>query len=93
MKRKTFSILFFLRKNKLLKNGEAPICMRITVDGGSSEIQIKRSVPVKHWNQAKECSKGKDLMATELNVYLETVRAKILQIYRELEEEGKDINS
>jgi hypothetical protein len=32
MKRKTFKILFFLKKSKLLKNGEAPICMRITRD-------------------------------------------------------------
>jgi len=29
MKRKTFNVLFFIRKNKLLKNGEAPICCRI----------------------------------------------------------------
>lgn len=29
MARKSFSVLFFIKKGKLLKNGEAPVCMRI----------------------------------------------------------------
>ena len=29
MQRNYFTVLFFLKKSKLLKNGEAPICMRI----------------------------------------------------------------
>ena len=29
MARKSFSVLFFIKKCKLLKNGEAPVCMRI----------------------------------------------------------------
>ncbi len=33
MKRSSFNVLFFLKKTKLLKNGEASVCMRITVDG------------------------------------------------------------
>lgn len=33
MARKSFSVLFFIKKAKLLKNGEAPVCMRITVNG------------------------------------------------------------
>ena len=28
-----FSILFFIRRTRLLKNGEAPISLRITMDG------------------------------------------------------------
>ena len=33
MQRNYFTVLFFLKKSKLLKNGEAPICMRITING------------------------------------------------------------
>ncbi len=69
-RRTTFSVLFYIKKQKLLKNGEAPICMRITVNKQKAEIMIKRSVPVELWNQAKECSKGKDRAATELNYYI-----------------------
>lgn len=54
---------------------------------------IKRSIPVDLWNQKKECSKGKDHAATELNHYINTVRAKILQIHRELEIDNKTITA
>lgn len=32
MKQKSFHILFFVKKNKIKANGEAPIAFRITVD-------------------------------------------------------------
>ena len=57
MARKSFSVLFFIKKGKLLKNGEAPVCMRITVNGCMVDISIKRSCPVNLWNQAKENSR------------------------------------
>lgn len=91
MRRKSFSILFFLRKGKLLKNGQAPICMRITVDKRNCDILIRRSIPIDQWNQTKECAKGKNHTADELNLYIESVRAKVLRIHRELEMDGKAI--
>ncbi|MBT9898398.1 tyrosine-type recombinase/integrase [Bacteroides thetaiotaomicron] len=91
MARKSFSVLFFIKKGKLLKNGEAPVCMRITVNGCMVDISIKRSCPVNLWNQAKENSKGKDRMSVELNHYIEITRSRIHQIYRELETSGKAI--
>ena len=93
VKRNTLSVLFIIKKSKLLKNGEAPICMRITVNKRVAEVMIKRSIPVDLWNQKKECSKGKDRAATELNHYINTVRAKILQIHRELEIDNKTITA
>ena len=55
MQRNYFSILFWIKKTKLLKNGEAPICMRITVNGKRAEIQIKRSVEINKWNAQRAC--------------------------------------
>ena len=91
MARKTFNVLFFIKKARLLKNGEAPVCMRITVNGCMVDVLVKRSCPVNLWNQAKENSKGKDRMSVELNHYLEITRSRIHQIYRELESTGKTI--
>lgn len=54
VKRNTLSVLFIIKKAKLLKNGEAPICMRITVNKRVAEVMIKRSIPVDLWNQKKE---------------------------------------
>lgn len=59
-KRSTLNVLFIIKKSKLLKNGEAPICMRITVNKQIAEVAVKRSIPVDLWNQKKECSKGND---------------------------------
>ena len=91
--RTTFNVLFILKKAKLLKNGEAPISMRITVNGRIVEIMVKRSIPIEQWNQSKECSKGKDHKSKELNHYLETVKARICQIQRELEIDGKPVTA
>ena len=93
VKRNTLSVLFIIKKSKLLKNGEAPVCMRITVNKRVAEVMIKRSIPVDLWNQKKECSKGKDRVAIELNHYINTVRAKVLQIHRELEIDNKPITA
>ena len=92
-KRTAVNVLFIIKKSKLLKNGDAPICMRITVNKQIAEISIKRSISVDLWNQQKECSKGKDRIAIELNRYIGTIRAKILQIHRELETDGKTITA
>ena len=93
MERNYFSILFFIKRTKLLKNGEAPICLRITVNGKRAEVQIKRSVEVNKWNNQKECAIGRDNKTLELKHYLETVRTKILRIHRQLEQDNKPITA
>lgn len=93
MDRNYFSILFFIKKSKLLKNGEAPICLRITINGQRAEVQIKRSIEISQWNSNKECAIGKERKHQELNHYLETVRTKVLRIHRELEQDGKPITA
>ncbi len=93
MKRKTFTVLFFIKKDKLLKNGEAPVRMRITIDKRSVDISIKRSCPPNFWNQSKENSRGKDRSAIELNRYIELTRSRIHQIYRELETSDRSITA
>jgi len=93
VKKSTFSLLFILKKSKLLKNGEAPICLRITVQGQTAEVMVKRSISVHLWNQAKECSNGKQYKDKELNHYLETIKAKFYQIHRELEIDRKFVKA
>lgn len=42
VQRSYFTVLFFVKKSKPLKNGEVPICMRITVNGKRAEVQIRQ---------------------------------------------------
>lgn len=84
MKQGTMNILFFVLKTKLLKNGEAPILMRITIDGQFDEIRIQRSTPLKYWNAAKGCSKGKDRASAELNSFIMALNVRALEKHKEL---------
>ncbi|MFT3739588.1 MAG: site-specific integrase [Breznakibacter sp.] len=87
-KKSTFNVNFLLRKHKMLKNGEAPICMRITVNCRTVDISIKRSVDVDSWNQTRECCTSTGKVGKELNRYIDTMKAKVLQVHRELEIDG-----
>ena len=92
-RRNNLNVLFYIKRQKLLKNGEAPICMRITVNGSYVEIMIRRSIPVSLWNQSKEGSKGKDRNAAELNYYINSIRSRIMQIHQELNIGGKIVTA
>lgn len=92
-KKETFSLMFYIKKTKLLKNGEAPICLRISVKCQYAEIMIKRSIPVNLWDQKKENSKGKAYTDKELNHYLDSVKARVYLIQRELETECKQVTA
>lgn len=92
MKRQTFNVLFFIRKTKLKKSGETPIMLRITIEGQLTELQLKRDVKPTLWNQNKERCTGKDAASLEINRYLESVKLRLFNIHRKMEEEEKFIN-
>lgn len=93
MKRNSFNVLFFIKKAKLLKNGEASVCMRITVNGVRVENNIRKSIEPALWNQAKECAKGKSRKSCDLNAYIENAKIKLHQIFNELEEQQQPITA
>jgi site-specific recombinase XerD len=93
MKRATFTILFFIKRSKLLKTGEAPVYLRITSNGDSSEISIKRSIKPSLWDTARNKAKGASPEAAELNDYISSVRGQLFMHQRELQEAGKQITA
>lgn len=93
MRRNSFGVLFFLQKNQLLKNGEAPVSMRITVNGKREEARTKKSINPALWSQAKECSRERDRKSRDLNDYIESTRIRLSQIFNEMEQSGKPITS
>ena len=66
--------------------------LRISMQGQQAEIQLKRDVNPALWNQAKERCTGKDITSQEINRYLESVRHRLYDIHRTMEEEGRLIN-
>ena len=91
--KQTFNVLFFIRKTKLKKSGDTPIMLRITIEGQLVEMQLKRDVRPNFWNQNKERCTGKDSTSLEINRYLESVKLRLFEIHRKMEEEGKYISS
>ena len=66
----TFSILFWINKSKI-RNNEAPIWARVTVDGVRVEISIKKSIHPENWNSEKGQAKGSKEESRSINNYIE----------------------
>lgn len=90
---KTFSILFFLQRNKVTKDGKAPIYMRITVNGKRSQISIKRKVDIEKWNSEAGKVIGKTMEVRELNRYLISLEHKVFKIQQKLLDENRAITA
>ena len=58
--------------------------MSITINWQYEEIRIQRSVPLKNWNPAKGCSKGKDRASIELNNYISALTTRAYEKHKEL---------
>jgi len=93
MKRTTFNINFFIKGKKLLKNGEAPIILRITVNGQSSELSIKRSVKINLWDNSRNKVKGNSEKAKEINDCIQSVESQIFNHQKNIQESGKVVTA
>ncbi len=91
-KRQTFALFFFIRRTLANSKGEAPIFLRISVNGTHCEMRIRRNVKIDTWSTERGESRGRDKLSKETNAYIDTVRAKMLQIHRKLEIDGATIN-
>ena len=93
MERTTFSLLFYIRRTKLNKEGEAPIFMRVTVNGQRADASVKRFIAPRLWNTAKGKAVENGRGCRELNLYLDAVSANVLRARRNLELEGAEISA
>lgn len=85
--------MFYIRRDKTNKRGEAPVFMRLTINGERADASIKRFIEPHAWNSAKgkaneKCRGGKDL-----NLYLDAISANILRIQRDLELDKKEVSA
>jgi site-specific recombinase XerD len=93
MKRATFNILFYVKRTKLLKNGDAPVYLRLTLNGDTAEISLKRCIKPTLWDTTRNKAKGASPEAAELNDYITSVRGQLFMHQRELQEAGKQITA
>lgn len=77
MRRLTYSVLFYAKKSKVLKNGNLPIYGRITVNGQRAEISTKFDVDETEWDASRGMAIGHTKKAKDINSNLELIKLKI----------------
>lgn len=83
--KQTFGIQFVGRKSRA-KN--LTLFARITINSAVSEISLKQSIATKDWNSVSGSGKGRKTEIKELNRFLDQVRTRLNNIYRELLVDG-----
>ena len=85
MKRPKFSLLFFVKRTKALKDGKLPIYARITINGERAEFVIQSTIEEENWDSERGFAKGKTKQAKIINDYLDLVKSKIreFKVYME----------
>ena len=87
----TFTVLFFILKTKLLRNDEAPVYVRITVNGSRCDLGISRSINPDIWDPGKGKAKGNTRAVKEFNEYLDEYRSRIIQAKKMLESDFRPV--
>ncbi|WP_161888556.1 site-specific integrase [Pontibacter russatus] len=89
----SFSVLAILRKAKLNKSGEAPIYIRVTVNGEIVELSLKHNLAPSLWDSAKGRAKGRTEVAKSINSDIEAYSVKARTVYNNLVLESKTVTS
>jgi len=85
---RTFSILFWINTSRI-KNGEAKIYARVTVNQKRVNISLKYDVLVNTWDKNKSRVKGNSEKSRIINHYLDQIYSKLFKCYQELNAEEK----
>jgi site-specific recombinase XerD len=81
---KTFGLLFYVKRSKMIGNGTVPVYLRVTVDGERIEISSKRYVNPDKWNANGQKLNGTGEEVRSLNNYLKTLEHQVYDIHRHL---------
>lgn len=85
--------MFYIRRDKTNKKGEAPVFMRLTINGERADASIKRFIEPHAWNSAKGKANEKSRGGKDLNLYLDAISANILRIQRDFELDKKEVSA
>ena len=91
--RSTFKVLFYVKKGSEKPNGNLPLMCRITVDGKESRFNMKMDILPEHWDVKASKAMGRAKEVDEINSLIDNVKASLYQIYRDLQERGKQVTS
>ena len=73
----TFSVIYYLKRQVVKKDGTVPVMGRITVDGNQTQFSCKLSVDPKLWDTKGGRVTGRSTTALETNRMLDKMRVRI----------------
>lgn len=78
LERNTFAILFYVRNDKINKNGEVPVYMRITIDKVKAEYATGERIAPSIWNEGR--IKGNSAAAKRIKETMDILRSRAMEI-------------
>jgi hypothetical protein len=79
-----FKMHFYLKTDKLNVKGNAPVYLRLTLNGQRAEISINQSILPINWNKHAERAKGNREEVRIFNGYLDSLAIKVKQCFTDL---------
>jgi len=74
--KRTFSVLFFVKRSRVTKKGEVAVKLRVTVNNEKIEVIINQSVNPDLWNSSTEKAIGKDRKSLGINSWLDSMHCR-----------------
>ncbi|MDC1800107.1 Arm DNA-binding domain-containing protein, partial [Bacteroides uniformis] len=75
----TFKLLYFVKRNAVKKNGNAPIIARITIDQVVAQFNTKLEINPAHWSVKLGKASGRTAEAVHINSMLESIHSTVPQ--------------
>ena len=74
-----FSLVVYISRTKEKKNGEAPVLMKININGERVVMQLQRSILPEDWDSKRAKVIGRSHEAREFNDYIDSVITRTSQ--------------
>jgi site-specific recombinase XerD len=91
--RSTFKVLFFLKRDKVKKDGSVPLFCRITVDGREVRFGMKQDIQPGYWDVKAGKAAGRSSEAVEINTLIDSTKSAIFKVYRDLQERENSVSA
>jgi site-specific recombinase XerD len=87
------SVLFYVKKAKMVADGTAPLYMRVTVGELRVELSTKYFIDPVKWNPCAGKVIGNNEEARKLNAYVRNLEQDVYEAHRQLLQEGKVVTT
>ena len=93
MLEKSFGMFYYLKHSKNQKDERKYVYVRITIDGASRDMSVKRRWITDHWNSQIGRATGNNKEAKELNSYLDIITNKVYRAKSSLIDDDKPVTA